>query len=211
MASAKRYLSMLPEFLQKAYHSYKKKAQKKKWNKQGKPIPVPHTIKQEIVLEYKDKYNIDILIETGTYLGDMVWAQRNNFSRIYSIELSKELVQKVSRRFKKKSHIEIIHGNSGKILEEIIPKITDQAIFWLDAHYSGGITARGEKDCPVYDELKAILSSEIEHIILIDDAQYFIGERDYPTIEGVSTYVLNSFPNSDIKVEKDCIIIELKK
>lgn len=211
MTSAKRYLSMLPEFIQKMYHSYKNKAQISKWNKQGKPITPPHAIKQQIVLNYRNTYNINILVETGTYLGDMVWAQRHNFSQIYSIELDKELAEIAAKRFKKNSHIKIIQGDSGKLMEQIIPEITDKAIFWIDAHYSGGITTRGNKDCPVYDELKAILSSNTEHVILIDDARYFIGERDYPTIEGISTYILNSFPNSAIHVENDCIIVEIKK
>lgn len=93
----------------------------------------------------------------------------------------------------------------------LVKDLPEKTLFWLDGHYAGGITARGDKDCPVVEEVKAILSSETEHVIIIDDARYFIGERDYPTVNGLSSYVLGVYPNSSIKVENDCIIIELEK
>jgi hypothetical protein len=44
-------------------------------------------------------------------------------------------------------------------------------MFWLDRHYSGGFTAKGEKDCPIIEELDAISNgSHLKHSILIDDA-----------------------------------------
>lgn len=210
MPSPKKYVSLLPEFIQKIYLSYKNKYQLSYWNKQGRSIPVPHVVKQNIVLKYKNMYDIDILFETGTYLGDMVWAQRNNFDKIYSIELDKLLAESAKKRFRRDKNITIFQGDSGKILPKIVSSINEKTIFWLDAHYAGGITARGEKDCPVYEELRGILSTNLEHVILIDDARYFIGERDYPTIEGVSSFVLKFFPNSNISFENDCICIELK-
>lgn len=211
MASSKHYLDILPRFVQKLYKSFQNNKKKKKWFKEGKPVPVPHVIKQEIIVEYKNKHNISTLVESGTYLGDMVWAQQDNFDKIYTIELSKHLHQLAQKRFKKKEHIHVLLGDSGKMMTTVVKEISDKAIFWLDGHYAGGITARGEKDCPIWDELKAILSTDIEHIILIDDARLFIGERDYPSLNGVQVYILEQYPNSKIKVVNDCIIVELEK
>lgn len=210
MARYKQYLDLLPRFVQKIYKSQQNRTKKNKWLKQGKPIPVPHIIKQELIKEYKDKHNISILVESGTYLGDMVWAHQDNFDKIYTIELSKSLHQKAQKRFKKKKHIYTLQGDSGVLMATIVKEINDKAIFWLDGHYSGGITARGDKDCPVLDELKAIFSTNCEHIILIDDARLFIGERDYPSLNAVKTLVLDQYPNSKIKVKNDSIIIELE-
>lgn len=211
MAKKKRYLDLLPRSIQKIYKSYQNNQKKKKWIKQGKPVPVPHIIKQELIVEYKNKYNLSTLVESGTYLGDMIWAQQDNFTKIYSIELSKGLHQQAQKRFRKKEHIHVLQGDSGKIMATIVKEIPGKAIFWLDGHYSGGITARGDKDCPIWEELKAILSTGAEHVILIDDVRLFIGERDYPSIEGVKTYILEQYPNSIIDIKNDSLIVELVK
>lgn len=211
MTRSKQYLDILPRFVQKFYKSYQNKKKKNKWIKEGKPIPVPHIIKQELITEYKNKYDISILVESGTYLGDMVWAQQENFDTIYTIELSKQLHRQAEKRFRKKAHIHVLQGDSGKVMDTIVKEISDKAIFWLDGHYSGGITARGNMDCPIWEELKAILSTGTEHIILIDDARLYIGERDYPSINGIKSYIREQFPNSKIEVKNDCIIVELEK
>lgn len=211
MPASKRLFNVLPAFLQRIYRSKKNKSQISKWIKNGKPIPVPHAIKQELVTRYRKKYEISTLVESGTYLGDMIWAQQDNFKKIYTIELSKYLYEAAKNRFRTSSHIEFIHGDSGKLMPTLIKHLPDRTLFWLDGHYSGGITARGDKDCPITEEVKAIMSSDIEHILLIDDARYFIGERDYPTINGISAYILSVYPNSKIEIENDCIIVELKK
>lgn len=201
----------MPGFIQRIYHSRRNKSQILKWIKKGKPMPPPHAIKQELVTRYGKKHNISTLVESGTYLGDMIWAQQDNFEKIYTIELSKSLQEAAKERFKKKSHIEFIYGDSGKIMATLMKDLPEKTLFWLDGHYSGGSTARGDKDCPITEEVKAILSSDIEHVLIIDDARYFIGERDYPTINGLSAYILSIYPKSAINVENDCIIVELQK
>lgn len=211
MPASKRLFNILPSFIQRIYHSSKNKYLISQWIKRGKPLPAPHAIKQELVTHYRDKYGISTFVESGTYLGDMVWAQKDNFEIIYTIELSKYLYEAARHRFRTNSHIQLIHGDSGKIMSTLIKDLPHQTLFWLDGHYSGGITARGDKDCPITEELKAILSSGIEHILLIDDARYFKGERDYPTLNALSAYIISLYPNSNIEIENDCIIVELKK
>lgn len=180
------------------------------WEKHGRHGTPPHRIKQLAIEQYQKKYNISILVETGTYLGDMVKAQLKNFKTIYSIELGKDLWEKAVKRFKKDKHVKIIQGDSGKVFIDLIPKINEVALFWLDGHYSEGITAKGEKDCPIYEELKGIFMSRIQHILLIDDARLFNGEGDYPTIEKLTEYVLSSYKKSKIEIKDDIIRIEPK-
>lgn len=79
MSSSKRILNFLPEFLQNIYSNYKNKIQISKWKKQGMPIPVPHAIKQQVIDDYRSKHKITTFVESGTYLGDMICAQKNNF------------------------------------------------------------------------------------------------------------------------------------
>jgi hypothetical protein len=176
------------------------------WEKQGKPFPPPHAVKQ-ITIEYYQKLSgYNILVETGTYLGDMVEAERKNFKKIYSIELGEKLWRRAVKRFSKYDHIKIIQGDSGKILDQITSQLKEPAIFWLDGHYSEGITAKGEKDCPIFEELDAIFRyNKLDHILLIDDARNFIGKGDYPTIEQLSKFVTSKNDRYKLSVENDII------
>lgn len=155
------------------------------WEKNGRPSPPPHIVKQMAIEECQKKFDLKILVETGTYLGDMVEAQRNRFEKIYSVELSKKLFQRATKRFKPYSHITILNGDSGIVLNKLLSGIDKPALFWLDGHYSEGITAKGTKECPVVEELEAILKSDLYHIILVDDARLFNGTRDYPTLDEI--------------------------
>src|SRR5258705_7967209 len=102
------------------------------WEKKGMPLLTPHMVKQMAIEEYLRKFHTEILIETGTYLGDMVEAQRNHFKKIYSIELSERLFNKAQKRFKDHLHIKILHGDSGAVLNELMTGIGTPALFWLD-------------------------------------------------------------------------------
>lgn len=177
----------------------------KNWKKQGSPVPPPHYIKELAIKKYQKMFNIDIFVETGTYMGEMVSAMKNKFKKIYSIELSYNLWQIAVKKFKYQKHIKILLGDSGKILKNIIPEITDRAIFWLDGHYSAGATVKGEKNSPIFEELMAILSFDINHIILIDDARCFNGRDDYPTIKELSEFILLKKDKSKIEIKDDII------
>jgi hypothetical protein len=155
------------------------------WVRAGKPIPPPVKFKQQIVKEYAKRFRLRIFVETGTYMGEMVNAVKNRFDQIYSIELGLELYENTKRRFADKKNITIIHGDSGEVLDEVLGHVNQPCLFWLDSHYSGGITAKGEVETPIRRELSHIFNHSIasHHVILIDDARLFIGEHDWPTIE----------------------------
>jgi len=175
------------------------------WEKNGRPSPPPHIVKQMAIEEYQKKFNAKILVETGTYLGDMVEAQRNHFEKIYSVELSKKLFQRAVKKFKLYPHINILNGDSGIVLNKIVPEIEVPALFWLDGHYSEGITAKGVKECPVEEELQVILKSDLPHIILIDDARLFNGTHDYPTLVEIKQLYNKSGRNYSITIKDDII------
>lgn len=171
------------------------------WLEQGKPVPVPHIAKQKTIRAYHDRYKINTLVETGTYLGDMVAAQLPYFSRILSIELSTELHQRAGIRFRRNRKVELHQGDSGKVLHNIVPALKEPAIFWLDGHYSAGITARGDLNCPIYGELDAIFKNDIGHVLLIDDAQDFTGVNDYPLVADLEAYIKKKNPKYKVVVE----------
>jgi len=48
-------------------------------------------VKQRTVEHYGKTFFLQVLIETGTYQGDMVEAMKDIFDKIFSIELKREL------------------------------------------------------------------------------------------------------------------------
>jgi len=183
----------------------------KKWIKTG-GVHSPHVVKQLAIKEYQKKFNLKLLVETGTYLGDMVFIQRSVFENIISIELSEFLYLKACKRFRNNKNIKILQGDSGVVLNKVIQEINTPALFWLDGHYSSGVTAKGDKECPIFEELNAIFKgNELPHILLIDDARCFVGLGDYPTIEELKTHILkNRNSNFDFEVKDDIIRVALK-
>jgi hypothetical protein len=182
--------------------------ERKAWEARGRPIPPPHAAKQEVLRRYAQRYGLKIFVETGTYRGEMVEAMKPLFKKIYSIELSEQLFAAARRRFRWDSHVELIRGDSGRELGRIVATIDQPALFWLDGHYSAGITARGEKDTPIFEELGHILRApDLGHVIVIDDARHFGSDPAYPTLEELRKYLLSRRPHVRVAVEGDSIRI----
>jgi hypothetical protein len=197
---------LAPEIVLNALNNQQQKKILERWKKNGCPNPPPHIVKQMTIREYQEKYKYEILVETGTYMGDMVEAQKAYFKKIFSIELGLDLFNKAVKRFISDKNVIIMLGDSGKVLPRILSDINEPAILWLDGHYSAGITAKGDKDCPIFEELNAILNSAIfNHVLLIDDARLFIGQGDYPSIEKLTEYVKSKNQNYKVEVKNDII------
>ena len=202
--------NILPQSIVDRYKKYRNKhaaaGNRQKWEEAGKPAPPPHTVKQEAIQYYQKKSGYQVLVETGTYKGDMVLAQKEYFKKIYSIELSQYLFEKAKRRFRGQTSITLLQGNSGEVISNVLAELKEPAIFWLDGHYSGGITARIEKFSPISEELELIIASnQLQHIILVDDARGFNGENGYPTLNEVKDMTEKRLPGYEFSVDEDII------
>lgn len=183
-----------------------------RWEEAGCPNPPPHLIKQRVLREHAQNFGLEILVETGTYRGDMVHAMRNDFKKIYSIELSTELFEAARRRFHGASNIEILQGDSGIVIAQLIPKLDRPTLFWLDGHYSAGMTARGAKDTPIFEELGHIFNSSMkDYAIVIDDARLFGADPAYPTMQELKDYIKSHRPDAVVSVDTDSIRIAPKQ
>lgn len=179
------------------------------WEKNGKSIPPPQVVKLFKIRELQKKYDCKLFIETGTYKGDMIYALKNDFEQLITVELSEQYHQKAVEKFRNDKHINLLLGDSGILMPKIIKDIKVKTLFWLDGHFSSGNTAKGELDCPIFGELDAIFSSPLKHVLLIDDARYFNGTSDYPTIEGLKSYIEKNKPGSYFSNENDLITVIL--
>ncbi|AVP99869.1 hypothetical protein C7S18_23010 [Ahniella affigens] len=178
------------------------------WRAAGRPAPPPHIVKQRFLRAHANAFQTPILVETGTFRGDMLAALAADFDKLYSIELSQELWQRARERFADKPHIELIQGDSGVEIKNLLPKLDRPALFWLDGHYSAGDTARGDKDTPILEELAAILEIKApQHLIVIDDARCFGSDPAYPTIAAITAFVAARRPDLTVSVAEDSIRI----
>lgn len=150
--------------------------------------------RREVLRDYGVKYGLHTFIETGTNRGDTPWALRHNFDKLYTIELSEELYDAASARFRDSPMVQCVHGDSTERLPEVLPQFKGPALVWLDGHHSGPGTAHGTLDTPIVQELEALFADGRKHVILIDDARIFDGQPehldyphygDYPSCEWV--------------------------
>lgn len=133
---------------------------------------------------------------------------------MYSIELSEKLYLDNVKRFKdeiKSGHIKLKNGNSADQISVIINELSSEGsppvLFFLDGHFSAGITALGDAamggETPILSELAHCLqyASMAQSAIVIDDSRMFIGFDDaeckanrfcYPSIKDIMEIVCAS-------------------
>jgi hypothetical protein len=138
----------------------------------------------------------------------MLEAVRPDFKELYSIELDCELHKRAAQRFARRGNVTLLCGDSGTELPKLLDRISTPTLFWLDGHYSAGITARGDKDTPVLAELEAIARHPVHgHVILIDDARCFDGSHDYPSLREIHDRASRHWPDHTFEVRDDIIRI----
>jgi hypothetical protein len=173
-----------------------------KWRK----IPPPPELKRAVLKDHAQKHGLKVFVETGTFLGDTVEALRGCVDQVYSIELAPALYEKARQRFKDAKNVQLIHGDSGKEIGALVPRLKGPALFWLDGHYCYGETAKGESDTPILQELEVILTSpEKRHVIIIDDARLFGRDPAYPSIKKLKQFVRAHRGDMRITIKWDAI------
>lgn len=176
------------------------------WKLRGEPVRSPHLLKQRTVREYAEKFHLRILVETGTYYGEMVAAMKRRFNQIYSVEYDHQLAQRAIRKFSGQAHIRILEGDSQQVVPELLKTISEPALFWLDAGYYGWAGLQGNQQ-RLTSELEAILRHPKKHIILMDDARGLNGQNGAPTVDQLRQQIESEFPGRKVEVKHDILRI----
>jgi len=122
---------------------------------------------------HADPRAYDNFIETGTHLGGTILAMEPYFNRLYTIEVMEELWRNCKETYDG-DKIEFLLGDSAVKLRELLPGIEGDSVIFLDGHCSGGGTGKGEKDCPLYEEIESIMTlHKGSALVIIDDARLF--------------------------------------
>lgn len=132
-----------------------------------------------------DRYNCNILIETGTGSGDSLdYCSGFNFTKLYSVEIHEDIYHRARDKFARDSRVEIINSSSADAFKSILPSLAkdDKVLFWLDAHFPGvycGLARPGDEKTdalrlPLEQELQLIsMLRKPNDVILIDDLRIY--------------------------------------
>jgi hypothetical protein len=190
-------------------------AQFKSWVSEGFPSPYPQIVKWEVIRRYG---GVGLWIETGTYYGETTTFLAKLGKKVISIEPDLNLMQSAKLKFTEVDNIEIIFGTSELILNDLLPSLQlsdlNDISFWLDGHYSGDLTFKGEIDTPIVIELEYIdkyVLKEVEKVtILIDDFRCFLPDYlehlGYPKPEYLVEWATSR--NLHWTIEADIFIIQ---
>ena len=158
-----------------------------------------------------EKYLNPMLVETGTCYGDTVEAAKKaGFNEIISIEVSRDLYEKACVRFIADHNVQLVHGDSTKMLWPVIKDLKKRITFVLDAHYlDWGKDTRTDPhirekyvEYPLVKELEIISRhSRKDHTIIIDDVRLFSSHFNI-TIKEVKEKLLKINPKYQIKLIK---------
>jgi hypothetical protein len=169
--------------------------QLKHWRKRNYLENAPQFIKEKVL----EKYSIENAnwVETGTYMGDTTYFLSKKYPHIYSIEPNVEFYKEALNIFKG-SNVTLFNNVSENTLPTLLPTLKGNINFWLDGHYSGGETFKGNKECPIKDELNSI---EVNF-----DNFEKISANDYPSIDYLVDWSRRL--NMRWRIEHDIFIIQ---
>jgi predicted O-methyltransferase YrrM len=145
-------------------------------------------------------------VETGTYIGESLLMIAGLFDQLVSVEADPILHSAAKRLFMDKgiTNVELSMGDSRSLLQHIDPAFGDESVYFLDAHYSHGITSREYGACPVIDEIVTVIERSPDAVIVVDDLRTMTGLDGYPTLVDI----LNAIPNSRrVSIAYDQLII----
>lgn len=162
------------------------------WGGRQYAAPSPHAIKQACLL--RNSFPDATWVETGTYLGQTTKVLSKVASMVHSIEPEPTLCANAKKYFSGYSNVEIHAGTSEEVFPSLLPRISGDVNFWLDGHYSAGVTFKGPQDTPIMDELR-VVSENLGHFgkvcVLVDDIRCF-----NPHLAEYATY-----PSLDVLVD----------
>lgn len=145
--------------------------------------------------KYADPADYEVAVETGTLFGDSALRLSRHFPTVYTIEINRDLFERATARFKNNDRIRVLHGDSKRVLRDLVKEIHQSCLFFLDAHFSGdratnwkksrwrgyrvdtgyaGDRPTAENQVPLFEEIKVIHDGlKSRCLIYIDDADEF--------------------------------------
>lgn len=156
--------------------------------------------------------SFETAIETGTYRGASAAVLARRFREVITIEGDADLAAAACIRFASNSQVRVLQGDARHLLPGIVEHLEAPALFWLDSHYCGRGTFGAEDQCPVLDEIRSVVQSPIPHVLLIDDARFFLSPpprlldtSQWPSIDGICRAIDGGTARRHVVIHDDVI------
>ena len=165
--------------------------------------------KRYSLLDLLRAHGLGLVVETGTFLGDMAAFLSARGFDVITIELDPKLAALARLRFADNRRVHLLEGDSGTRLPTVVGQLTHPALFYLDAHYSGPGTGKGDIETPISAEIDLILQrAPAGSVVAIDDARCFGTEPDYPPLQDFLG-ALSARGVADARVVNDAIVFSV--
>ena len=178
-----------------------------KWLAGNLAGPVPQFVKEKILL--KHAIQSALWLETGTYIGTTTKFLSRIGKKVITLEPSEFYYSKAKSDLDDLKNVTCIFGGSEEHFDQLCSDLYEPVNFWLDGHYSGGKTFKGELECPVLTELESIqilIGRESKFVVFIDDFSCFkdssLDEGDYP----LKSYLIKWAEENSLKWSIECDI-----
>lgn len=178
----------------------------------GAPANPRSLMKYRVIRALAKRVGADCLIETGTFRGVMAARCARVFATVLTVELDAKLAAQAKASLARYRNVTVYQGDAVALLPQMLAHPgAGRCVIFLDAHYSGGDTARGEIPEPAIAELD-ILAQRRDRIggIVIDDFRCFGVEEGFPTKAQLLAAVEAHFPHPIFTIQAlpDQLIVE---
>jgi hypothetical protein len=169
---------------------------------------LPHQLARDL----RDRLGLVRAIETGTYKGGSARTLASIFPDVVTIELDHALHARAVERLAGIPAITAVQGSSRDRLAPLVDG-DRPTLYWLDGHWSGGVTAGEDDECPVLDELEAVAAGHPDDCVLIDDARLFVAPpppphkpEQWPSLDEIEAAIRRARPEHHVVVVHDIVV-----
>lgn len=127
----------------------------------------------------REQMDLKVFVEGGTYQGGTARWASSQFEKVLTIENSREMHCLAKQNLEDIPNVTLLLGDTRTHLPEIVEQ-HDDLLYWLDAHWSGGVTYGEGDECPLLEEFETIFAADRNQVILVDDARLFLAPPPKP-------------------------------
>lgn len=180
------------------------------WILRGRPMPLPPHLKTRRIANIATHFRADLFIETGTYRGDTSLHLSKRVSKVITVEIDKRLADLARQRLAGFG-VDVLTGDSAELMPAIVGALSNERVlYWLDGHFSAGVTGGNFDSLPLSKELAVIVPSLKDwDLILVDDVREF-GRNGYPSLELLHQYAMGLNPKVVMHSHDDMAFIGLE-